>query len=363
MKTLILLSLVLAIVFISKAQNVNIPDANFKSALIEAGVDTDKDDEISYEEAESVTSLDVSGEWICVGDTCWIAGIDSLGGIEAFVNLDTLYCSWNELTRLDVSKNAALKYLDCGGNQLTSLDLSNNTDLTYLRCWENKLISLDVSNNTALKYLYCLHNFQLTSLDVSGCDALTILSCHWTQLTSLDISNKTSLTELDCGGTRLNSLNISGCTSLTILACWANQLATVDISSNEALTFIDLGSMPTLYEVCVWEGFDINSIDINTSGSPNVNFTTDCSVMTLNALKENNIIDIYPNPANDIVNIEIENPDNATIEIYNVSGRLVFSRKLNSGAGKIDISGLLEGMYFVKVSNGNNVSIEKLIVY
>jgi hypothetical protein len=43
MKTLILLVLVLTISYITDAQNVNIPDANFKNALISAGVDTNED--------------------------------------------------------------------------------------------------------------------------------------------------------------------------------------------------------------------------------------------------------------------------------------------------------------------------------
>jgi photosystem II stability/assembly factor-like uncharacterized protein len=72
---------------------------------------------------------------------------------------------------------------------------------------------------------------------------------------------------------------------------------------------------------------------------------------------------IYPNPADNIINIEIENPINATIEIYNVSGKLVFSKEFDSKVEKIDISGLSGGIYFVKVKQKNNVNVEKLIIY
>ena len=82
MKTLILSILVLTMAFISNAQNVNIPDANFKNALISAGVDTNEDGEISYAEAEAITYLDVSSK-----------NISDMTGIEAFINLDTLYLS------------------------------------------------------------------------------------------------------------------------------------------------------------------------------------------------------------------------------------------------------------------------------
>ena len=115
------------------SQTVSIPDATFLYALIEEGVDADKDSLISYEEAEAVTAIDISGPWY------WDDGgfkgegeIKDITGIEAFIKLDSLDCGINLLTSLDVSNNTALNYLSCGGNQLTSLDVSNCIDLKYL---------------------------------------------------------------------------------------------------------------------------------------------------------------------------------------------------------------------------------------
>ena len=54
MKPLLLTTLFLAWATLSSAQNVNIPDANFKAALIARGVDADADGEISQAEAEAV---------------------------------------------------------------------------------------------------------------------------------------------------------------------------------------------------------------------------------------------------------------------------------------------------------------------
>ncbi|GAH53667.1 unnamed protein product, partial [marine sediment metagenome] len=102
---------------------VTIPDDNFLNALIEQGVDSNGDGIITPFEAYKVTFLDVSGE-----------SISDLTGIEAFVNLDWLLCSNNQLTTLDVSNNYALDELDCSNNQLTTLDVSNNTALIKLEC-------------------------------------------------------------------------------------------------------------------------------------------------------------------------------------------------------------------------------------
>ena len=97
---------------------VYIPDTAFLHALIEEGVDTNGDDEISYTEAEAITYLDVSSEHI-----------SDMTGIEAFVNLEYLGCESNQLTSLDVSNNLDLESLSCSNNLLTSLDVSNLVNL------------------------------------------------------------------------------------------------------------------------------------------------------------------------------------------------------------------------------------------
>ena len=69
--------------------------------------------------------------------------------IGFFRNLETLNCSNNKITSLDVSNNPKLTSLSCRNNQLSSLDVSSNPALTDLYCDYNQLTSLDVTNNTA----------------------------------------------------------------------------------------------------------------------------------------------------------------------------------------------------------------------
>ena len=103
----------------------NFPDATFRAkvssitGVAEGGTLTD-------EILQSVTKINVSGSSSSVGT------IASLKGIEFFTALTYLYCGYNQLTSLDVSKNTALTSLICDNNQLTSLDVSKNTALTYL---------------------------------------------------------------------------------------------------------------------------------------------------------------------------------------------------------------------------------------
>ena len=148
---------------------VPIPDANFKAYMIQ-NFDTNGNGELDFDEAESVTRIEVTTD-----------NIETVEGIEYCKNLECLNCYgtrtiWSEaeqryvstgqLSNLDVSQNTALQTLYCHRNQLTNLDVSMNTSLTDFACSYNQLTSLDVSHNTALLYLNCNDN-KLTSLDVS----------------------------------------------------------------------------------------------------------------------------------------------------------------------------------------------------
>ena len=186
------------------------PDDNF-IAYVELGCDKDHDGTLSQDELNRVTELYVDH-----------ANIKDLTGIELFPNLDKLDCKYNNLTRLDVSKNTKLTKLYCESNQLTGLDLSKNTALTELDCALNQLTGLDLSKNTALTVLYCESN-HLTSLDLSKNTELTELNCQDNQLTSLDLSKNTALTKLYCALNQLTSLDLSKNTALTILGCSGNK--------------------------------------------------------------------------------------------------------------------------------------------
>ena len=72
-------------------------------------------------------------------------------------------------------------------------------------------------------------------------------------------------------------------------------------------------------------------------------------------------IRLYPNPANDILNISIEHA--SKLEIINASGQVVESTYLNDTKTSINVSHLKSGIYFVKViDNAGNVGTQKLII-
>ncbi len=238
------------------------PDIHFRE-YVSQEYDTDSDGAISLEEAGKVLCIDIADR----------ASLSSLKGVKYFFLLDTLDCSSNALTSLDVSSLTALTSLDCYYNDLTSLDVSGCTALTSLDCDYNDLTSLDVSSLTALTSLDCGYN-DLTSLDVSSLTALTSLDCSSNVLASLDVSGCTALTSLDCGYNDLTSLDVSGCTALTSLDCDNNDLTSLDVSDCTALKYLsciannlyslDLSSNPNMVQVDAF--WNVRSVRVRSNG-------------------------------------------------------------------------------------------------
>ncbi len=73
-------------------------------------------------------------------------------------------------------------------------------------------------------------------------------------------------------------------------------------------------------------------------------------------------ISIYPNPANEMINVGLENVnDNITIQIVNTLGEVVMAEKMQARQTSLNIHHLVSGVYFVKVESGEGKFIKKFI--
>ena len=167
-------------------QNVNIPDANFKAYLVgNTAINTNGDTEIQVSEATVF-----NGTISCIN-----LNISDLTGIEYFILIDELDCSYNLISVLDVSNCDNLVELYCTDNQITSLDVSDCLSLKKLYCYNNpiedlivnpglellycvntELVDLDLSNDTSLVEAHLNHNANLQTIDVRSGNNFKILS-------------------------------------------------------------------------------------------------------------------------------------------------------------------------------------------
>ncbi|MCF8219293.1 MAG: T9SS type A sorting domain-containing protein [Bacteroidales bacterium] len=73
-------------------------------------------------------------------------------------------------------------------------------------------------------------------------------------------------------------------------------------------------------------------------------------------------IDIYPNPAINKLNIHTNQADNYQCFIYDVFGRLILTKHINSSAAfDINIQSLPKGVYILRLSSGNTETTQKFI--
>ena len=123
--------------------------------------------------------------------------------------------------------------------------------------------------------------------------------------------------------------------------------------------------MPSLAEVCVrFLPFPAaESLDrMDTTGSPNVYFTTDCSSATSIATDEENLVAIYPNPATNELTLELSNTRPTTLELYSASGKCVYRKEIQEVTAEIDVSGLSRGLYFLRIRQEHATHTEKIIL-
>ena len=167
---------------------VEIPDENFKSYLLE-NFDADNDGKISLSEAKEVKEIDCSDR-----------SIKSLNGIEKFVNLEKLNCSYNLIDELEITnikKSKTLKMLIC---------IAYNENTTFL----------EIPDGNFKSYL-------LETFDTNNQGKISLLEAK-------------AIKEIDCSGRNIKSLKgIEKFVNLEYLNCSNNQLDELKVQDNKKL--------------------------------------------------------------------------------------------------------------------------------
>lgn len=91
------------------------------------------------------------------------------------------------------------------------------------------------------------------------------------------------------------------------------------------------------------------------------NSVANCIVGISEIKSKNLALKIYPNPAQQLFNIELPNQQNFNLLVYDVTGRKIYENKNATGTTTIGTSGFSSGIYFVKAVNQRTVLTGKLI--
>lgn len=97
-----------------------------------------------------------------------------------------------------------------------------------------------------------------------------------------------------------------------------------------------------------------NYVTVTDSNGCELNDTIQISILTsTNDIDGENIL-MYPNPANTIVNIELDNFNWNSIEVRNVIGNLVYTDEINSSIVKLRVDSWAAGIYFITIKGNGN---------
>jgi hypothetical protein len=80
--------------------------------------------------------------------------------------------------------------------------------------------------------------------------------------------------------------------------------------------------------------------------------------------QELDFFNVYPNPAGEQINVVFDRNGQADIEIIDMTGRIVYSRRYNSGGFtnySVDISSLNPGVFFIRVSAEGESNVRRFI--
>lgn len=136
---------------------------------------------------------------------------------------------------------------------------------------------------------------------------------------------------------------------------------------------IDLELIDGCYEINVVETTGVGSVmftitdengvilfksNTNYGGSIDGNFRTN-SLLSVEDLTQE-AISLYPNPTNGMVHIE--NAEGFMVEVYDILGKVIFTKANMANQETIDLTDLTSGVYYVKLQNEKTTEVKKVIV-
>ena len=106
-----------------------------------------------------------------------------------------------------------------------------------------------------------------------------------------------------------------------------------------------------------WKTTDPNSIDVtyNQCEACQTDFFVSTETNLLSGLS------IYPNPATDVLMVSNDNNIDR-VQIVNIFGSVVLDQTIQANSGKLDVSAMSPGIYFVTVSANSQQVVRKITV-
>ena len=260
-------------------------------------------------------------------------------------------------------------------------EMYSRNDTVYLSCYENGLYMMDLTNLNAQKLLGVIANYPQRGtnhsswLNAKGNMIMFTDENQGSPIKIFDIS--------DIGNPKQIVYFNSHPNALPHNAYWKENMAVVSAYEDGVYIF-DITNLNNPKVHAFYDTYPLNADGVYSGfhgcwgvwpylPSGNI-IASDISeglfVMKPNygvgeneIISENAIVEIYPNPANKLVNFKMPNlNENYDLIIMDTKGLIVKESAINSTNLKLSIDGLNAGFYFFKISNANYSKTFKIII-
>ncbi|HXD94375.1 MAG TPA: T9SS type A sorting domain-containing protein, partial [Bacteroidia bacterium] len=73
-------------------------------------------------------------------------------------------------------------------------------------------------------------------------------------------------------------------------------------------------------------------------------------------------VSVYPNPNNGMVNLQMNDYENARIEVYSVIGQKVYTQQMQNEVQQLNLTSLTDGVYQIRILKNNNTVFQSKII-
>jgi hypothetical protein len=342
----------------------------------------------------NTAGMDMTDTWTIFGDPSVIVRTDNPNAMT--VSHSTLEIVGVTQLAVNCNKNGALVCLTKQGNIIgTGVVASGSVMIPFTAI--NSIDSIDVTVTAyncvpyfGKTYVQCPANLMtLNSNNVSICvgSSATLIASG---ATSYTWSTNSNLASIVVTPTTPTTYSVTGtlnnvCYETKVVNVTVNQLPTVTFNQNPN-TFclgtgpVNLNGSPNGGSYA-GNGVSGNSFDPNVAGNGShqivytytdanscVNTATATMVVDpcsgLNEHSVNMGLNVYPNPATNLIFIKTDLKQDAQLTVYNALGEVVYKRsiKQNSNSIKLETSEFARGMYFAKLKSGEQMQVVKFIL-
>jgi hypothetical protein len=173
--------------------------------------------------------------------------------------------------------------------------------------------------------------------------------------------------------------DVNNCKTKVTQAIMVNPMpdTSITITLGEVLTVA--ATSPATYQ---WLDCYNNKVAISGATSQTYTGTTNASyavAITLNGCTDTSVcrltqltgiasfisgssVDVYPNPTNGVFSIEVKSSEKQTMQVFDVTGKLVLSQVIQRGKTNVDASSLPNGVYNINIISNGNIVNQRLVI-